>query len=250
MAPDMVRPSPADRSALWAWAGLLGLLVLCLAGPALAKTIDRTARPGQRIQLDGYSMQHDRAGCPSEPPNAVELVTPPRGGRVDQRQELMVLNFNTDGTRVTGPCSAVEQDATALYYTARADFSGRDTVSVAVTFSNGEEVTYTYRITVPAAERRQAPAVSQRPSPREDAAPAVRVAPASREASTVDFLRDTVRGAAPASPARPAAAPPKAEADASASASDAPAPRVPAESSAPRNVSPAPRPHSPATPQL
>lgn len=248
MAPDSVRLSPAARSAYLARAVLLGLLGLCLAGPALAKTIDRTARPGQRIQLDGFSTQHDRAGCPSEAPNAVELVTPPRGGRVDQRRELMMLSYNTDGTRATGPCSDVEQDATALYYTARPDFSGRDTVSVAVTFSTGEEVTYTYRITVPAAERRQAPAVSQRPAPREDAAPAVRAAPASREASTVDFLRDTVRGAAPASPARPAATPPKAEADASASASDAPAPPVPAKSSAPRTLTPISRP--PAAPQL
>lgn len=234
-------------------AGMLaGLLGLCLAGPALAGSTSVTARPGQRVRLDGYATHETRPGCPSVPAAAIELVTPPRGGRIEQRREFLVLGQNIDGTPSRDGCQDVERDARTLYYTARPDFSGQDTVSVIVTFVTGEEATYTYRITVPAGEGRRAPAVSQAPAPRDAglarpaptarAAPAERAAPAPsptpREASTGDFLRDAVRGAVPATRPAPAAPPPKA-AEAAAPVSGTPAP--------PQQLAP-PRP--PAAPQL
>ncbi|MDE4913887.1 hypothetical protein PQI07_24765 [Methylobacterium sp. 092160098-2] len=141
----------------------------------------------------------------------------------------------------------------SLYYTARTDFSGLDTLSVAVTFGDGSTVPYTFRITVPPGEPRRAPAVSQVPVPRDggsgQAAPAARAAPApapaSREAgtSTGDFLRDTVRGSVAAPRPAPVAEPPKAEAAASGAV-----PRT--EPPAPREMAPPPRPRPPAAPQL
>ncbi|MGU3422624.1 hypothetical protein, partial [Methylobacterium sp. D54C] len=205
---------------------LVGLLGLCLAGPALAGSTSVTARPGERVRLDGYATHEIRPGCPSVPAAAIELVTPPRGGRIEQRREFLVLGQNIDGTPSRDGCQDVERDARTLYYTARPDFAGHDTVSVIVTFVTGEEATYTYRITVPEGEGRRAPAVSQAPAPRdaglarpapaaraapaERATPAATPAPAPREASTGDFLRDAVRGAVPATRPAPAAPPPKA----------------------------------------
>ncbi|MGU3467884.1 hypothetical protein ACLBXO_23840 [Methylobacterium sp. C33D] len=236
-------------------AGILaGLLGLCLAGPALAGSTSVTARPGQRVRLDGYATHETRPGCPSVPAAAIELITPPRGGRIEQRREFLVLGQNIDGTPSRDGCQDVERDARTLYYTARPDFAGQDTVSVIVTFVTGEEATYTYRITVPEGEGRRAPAVSQAPAPRDAGlarpAPTARVAPAERatpapapaprEASTGDFLRDAVRGAVPAT--RPAPTPKAAEAAAPASGTPAPSAPSPAQQLAP------PRP--PAAPQL
>ena len=48
-----------------------------------------TARPGQRVRLDGYATHETRPGCPSVPAAAIELVTPPRGGRIEQRREFL-----------------------------------------------------------------------------------------------------------------------------------------------------------------
>jgi hypothetical protein len=236
---------------------LVGLLGLCLAGPALAGSTSVTARPGERVRLDGYATHETRPGCPSVPAAAIELVTPPRGGRIEQRREFLVLGQNIDGTPSRDGCQDVERDARTLYYTARPDFAGHDTVSVIVTFVTGEEATYTYRITVPEGEGRRAPAVSQAPAPRdaglarpapaaraapaERATPAATPAPAPREASTGDFLRDAVRGAVPATRPAPAAPPPKAAEAA------APVPGTPAPPAPPQQLAP-PRP--PAAPQL
>ncbi|MGU3385682.1 hypothetical protein ACLBYG_14335 [Methylobacterium sp. D53M] len=236
---------------------LVGLLGLCLAGPALAGSTSVTARPGERVRLDGYATHETRPGCPSVPAAAIELVTPPRGGRIEQRREFLVLGQNIDGTPSRDGCQDVERDARTLYYTARPDFAGHDTVSVIVTFVTGEEATYTYRITVPEGEGRRAPAVSQAPAPRdaglarpapaaraapaERATPAATPAPAPREASTGDFLRDAVRGAVPATRPAPAAPPPKAAEAA------APVPGTPASPAPPQQLAP-PRP--PAAPQL
>ncbi|MET3412810.1 hypothetical protein [Methylobacterium sp. 1030] len=235
---------------------LVGLLGLCLAGPALAGSTSVTARPGERVRLDGYATHETRPGCPSVPAAAIELVTPPRGGRIEQRREFLVLGQNIDGTPSRDGCQDVERDARTLYYTARPDFAGHDTVSVIVTFVTGEEATYTYRITVPEGEGRRAPAVSQAPAPRdaglarpapaaraapaERATPAATPAPAPREASTGDFLRDAVRGAVPATRPAPAAPPPKA-AEAAAPVSGTPAPPPPQQLAPPR---------PPAAPQL
>lgn len=237
---------------------LVGLLGLCLAGPALAGSTSVTARPGERVRLDGYATHETRPGCPSVPAAAIELVTPPRGGRIEQRREFLVLGQNIDGTPSRDGCQDVERDARTLYYTARPDFAGHDTVSVIVTFVTGEEATYTYRITVPEGEGRRAPAVSPAPAPRdaglarpapaaraapaERATPAATPAPAPREASTGDFLRDAVRGAVPATRPAPAAPPPKA-AEAAAPVPGTPAPPAPP----PQQLAP-PRP--PAAPQL
>ncbi|KQO43636.1 hypothetical protein [Methylobacterium sp. Leaf85] len=123
----------------------------------------------------------------------------------------------------------------AKFYTARPDFSGLDTLSVDVTFSNGRTLPYTFRITVPEGERRQAPAVSQAPAPRDGGrgsgrpAETARLAPTGRAATTEDFLRDTVREAAPANRRAPAAEPPKAMVRTEQPASapdDVPPPRV------------------------
>ncbi|MFF9552599.1 hypothetical protein [Methylobacterium fujisawaense] len=229
-------------------------LPLCLALPARAEVENKTARPGQRIFLQGFTYYFATQGCRSRAAT-IELVRPPRGGRIEQRREFRILSGKVDetGAQIRQPdgCEDAKKDAMSLYYTARTDFSGLDTLSVAVTFGDGSTVPYTFRITVPPGEPRRAPAVSQVPVPRDggsgQAAPAARAAPApaSREAgtSTGDFLRDTVRGSVAAPRPAPVAEPPKAEA----AASGAP-PRT--EPPAPREMAPPPRPRPPAAPQL
>lgn len=227
---------------------------LCLALPARAEVENKTARAGQRIFLQGFTYYFATQGCRSRAAT-IELVRPPRGGRIEQRREFRILSGKVDetGAQIRQPdgCEDAKKDSMSLYYTARPDFSGLDTLSIDVTFGDGSTVPYTFRITVPPGEPRRAPAVSQAPVPRAggagQAAPAARAtpAPAPREAgtSTGDFLRDTVRGSVAAPRPAPVAEPPKSEAV----AADAP-PRT--EPPPPRAMAPAPRPRPAATPQL
>ncbi|KQP47158.1 hypothetical protein [Methylobacterium sp. Leaf106] len=230
--------------------------------PAQAETENKTARPGQRIFLQGFTYYFPQQGCRSKAAS-VSLVSPPRGGRTETRRELRVLGNNIDERGATirkvDGCEDVKMDTMSLYYTARPDFSGLDTLSVDVTFSDSTTVPYTFRITVPEGRRREAPAVSQAPAPRDGGsgrpAETAGVAPTGRAATTEDFLRDTVREAAPANRRAPAAEPPKAmvrtEQPASAP-NDVPPPRVDTPP-APREMAPArpPRPpRPPAMPQL
>ncbi|GJD37761.1 cadherin-like domain-containing protein [Methylobacterium bullatum] len=237
-------------------AGLAALLGLCLAGAARAETVNKTAQPGQKRLLQGFSYSSPPPSCRSQAA-LIELVRPPRGGRIEQRREFAILNATVedDGSARSKPdgCESVKMDTMSLYYTARPDFSGLDTLSVDVTFSDGTTVPYTFRITVPEGRRREAPAVSQAPAPRDGGsgrpAETAGVAPTGRAATTEDFLRDTVREAAPANRRAPAAEPPKAmvrtEQPASAP-NDVPPPRVDAPP-APREMAPA---RPPAMPQL
>lgn len=229
-------------------------LTFCLALPARAEVESKTARPGQRTFLQGFTYYFATQGCRSRAAT-IELVRPPRGGRIEQRREFRILSGKVDETgaqiRQLDGCEDAKKDAMSLYYTARPDFSGLDTLSIDVTFGDGSTVPYTFRITVPPGEPRRAPAVSQAPVPRAggagQGAPAPRAspAPAPREAgtSTGDFLRDTVRGAVAAPRPVPVAEPPTSEAAASGAA-----PR--AEPPAPRAMAPPPRPRPPAAPQL
>ncbi|MCJ2064926.1 hypothetical protein MKK63_19755 [Methylobacterium sp. J-088] len=134
----------------------------------------------------------------------------------------------------------------SLYYTARPDFSGLDTLSVTVTYGDGSTLPFTFRIRVPEGERPQAPVATRAPvrrdgpaaGPRDEA----RSAPAAREASTGDFLRDTVRQAVPAAPPPRATGTPDAAASAGGTESTA--------QPIPRTVTPAPQPRPSAQPLL
>ncbi|KQP51587.1 hypothetical protein [Methylobacterium sp. Leaf106] len=257
-----------------ALAGLAGLPGHGLVLPAQAETENKTARPGQRIFLQGFTHYFPTQGCRSKAA-LVDMVSPPRGGRVEIRREFRILSNKIDERGATirqvDGCEDVKKDSMSIFYTARSDFSGLDTLSVAVTFPDGTTVPYTFRITVPEGERRQAPAVSQAPAPRGNgagqAAGTTATAPAARAASTGDFLRDTVRGATPAprqvpaSPPPPAANAPAATAAAAAAAGvaapparvEAPPPariEAPASPPAPREMAPAPRPRPAPMPQL
>lgn len=230
--------------------GLAGVLALSLTLPAQAETVRMNARPGQRTFLQGFTHYFPDQGCRSQAAS-IELVAPPRGGRIEQRREFKVLSGKLDQTGgsidVVDGCEAVKKDSMSIYYTARPDFSGLDTLSVAVTFGDGSTVPYTFRIKVADVERRQAPAVTRAPAPRDGdpgrAAQTAREAPAERAASTGDFLRDTVRHATPTSRPAAAIAPPKA---AGTTETDAPIPQPPA----PRAMMPPPSPRPPAMPQL
>ncbi len=245
---------------------LAGLLGHCLVLSAQAETENKTARPGQRIFLQGFTHYFPQQGCRSKAA-LISLVSPPRGGRVETRRELRVLGSKIDERGATIPqvdgCEDVKKDSMSIFYTARPDFSGLDTLSVAVTFGDGTTVPYTFRITVPEGERRQAPAVSQAPAPRGSgagqAAGTTATAPAARAASTGDFLRDTVREATPATRQAPESPPAKA-ANAPGATASAPPARVeappparieaPASPPAPREMAPAPRPRPAPMPQL
>ncbi|WCS26679.1 hypothetical protein LOK46_07580 [Methylobacterium sp. NMS14P] len=252
-APRFAATRPRRRAGARALGSALCLplcLPLCLslglALPARAEVESKTARPGQRIFLQGFTYYFATQGCRSRAAT-IELVRPPRGGRVEQRREFRILSAKVDetGAQIRQPdgCEDAKKDSMSLYYTARPDFSGLDTLSIDVTFGDGSTVPYTFRITVPPGEPRRAPAVSEVPIPRAgdagQAAPAARAipAPASREAgtSTGDFLRDTVRGSV--------AEPPKSEAAASGAAPQT-------EPAAPRAMAPPPRARPPAAPQL
>ncbi|CAA2138808.1 hypothetical protein [Methylobacterium bullatum] len=152
-----------------ALAGLAGLLGHGLVLPAQAETENKTARPGQRIFLQGFTHYFPTQGCRSKAA-LVDMVSPPRGGRVEIRREFRILSNKIDERGATirqvDGCEDVKKDSMSIFYTARPDFSGLDTLSVAVTFPDGTTVPYTFRITVPEGERRQAPAVSQAPAPR------------------------------------------------------------------------------------
>ncbi|GJD37762.1 hypothetical protein [Methylobacterium bullatum] len=241
-----------------ALAGLAGLFGHGFVLPAQAETENKTARPGQRIFLQGFTYYFPQQGCRSKAAS-VSLVSPPRGGRAETRRELRVLGNNIDERGATirkvDGCEDVKKDSMSIFYTARPDFSGLDTLSVDVTFSNGTTLPYTFRITVPEGERRQAPAVSQAPAQRGDGAgqPAgtTATAPAAKAASTGDFLRDTVRGATPA-PRQAPESPPAKAANVPGATAAAPPARIEAPTSppAPREMAPAPRPRPQATPQL
>ncbi|KTS37572.1 hypothetical protein NS230_01370 [Methylobacterium indicum] len=240
-----------------ALAALAALAALGLSGaglPALAETQNKTARPGERTFLDAFSHYFATQGCRSQAA-LVELVTPPRGGRLEQRRENRILGsiVGDDGrsARSADGCEAVRKDAMSLYYTPRPDFSGLDTLSVDVTFGDGTTVPYLFRITVPAPARREVPrevpAVSQAPARREagqDAA-TTRAAPIpqGRAATAEDFLREAARTAAPASRPVPAAPLPKA-------ASSTPEPAPAARPEVPQEVAPARPPRPPAQRQL
>ncbi|CAA2138806.1 hypothetical protein [Methylobacterium bullatum] len=231
-------------------AGLAALLGLCLAGAARAETVNKTAQPGQKRLLQGFSYSSPPPSCRSQAA-LIELVRPPRGGRIEQRREFAILNATVedDGSarsKADG-CESVKMDTMSLYYTARPDFSGLDTLSVDVTFSDGTTVPYTFRITVPEGRRREAPAVSQAPAPRDGGsgrpAETAGVAPTGRAATTEDFLRDTVREAAPANRRAPAASPrrPWFGRYPASAPNDVPPPRVDAPP-APREMAPPARP--------
>ncbi|WP_288584635.1 hypothetical protein [uncultured Methylobacterium sp.] len=235
--------------------------------PALAETQNKTARPGERTFLDAFSHYFATQGCRSQAA-LVELVAPPRGGRLEQRRENRILGsiVGDDGrsARSADGCEAVRKDAMSLYYTPRPDFSGLDTLSVDVTFGDGTTVSYLFRITVPAPARREAPreapAMSQAPARRDTgrdaatarAAPAPGVAPTQgtarapegRAATAEDFLREAARDATPGSRPAPAAPLPKA------SASSTPDSAPPARPEAPQEVAPARPPRPPAQRQL
>lgn len=238
---------------------LAALAALGLSGaglPALAETQNKTARPGERTFLDAFSHYFATQGCRSQAA-LVELVTPPRGGRLEQRRENRILGsiVGDDGrsARSADGCEAVRKDAMSLYYTPRPDFSGLDTLSVDVTFGDGTTVPYLFRITVPAPVRREAPAVSQVPSRRDggqDAAtartapaPSAARAPEGRAATAEDFLREAARNATPASRPAPAAPLPK-------TASSTPDTAPPARPEVPQEVAPPRPPRPPAQRQL
>lgn len=232
----------AASARLPACLGVVGVIALCLVPAAQAEVVNKTARPGQRIFLNGFTYYFSTQGCRSQAAS-IELVQTPRGGRVEQRREFRILSGKTDetGAPITAldGCEGAKKDSMSLYYTARPDFSGLDTLSVTVTYGDGSTLPYTFRIRVPEGERRQAPVATRAPvrrdgpaaGPRDEA----RIAPAAREASTVDFLRDTVRQAAR----------PPATADAAASAGGAESTAQPV----PRAVAP-PQPRPSAQPQL
>ncbi|WP_081612601.1 hypothetical protein [Methylobacterium sp. 88A] len=242
--PNLALRSLALRSL--ALAGLAGLFGHGFVLPAQAETENKTARPGQRIFLQGFTYYFPQQGYRSKAAS-VSLVSPPRGGRAETRRELRVLGNNIDERGATirkvDGCEDVKKDSMSIFYTARPDFSGLDTLSVDVTFSNGTTLPYTFRITVPEGERRQAPAVSQAPAPRGDGA--------GQAASTGDFLRDTVRGATPA-PRQAPESPPAKAANVPGATAAAPPARIEAPTSppAPREMAPAPRPRPQAMPQL
>ncbi|CAA2105347.1 hypothetical protein MBUL_03147 [Methylobacterium bullatum] len=265
--PNLALRSFALRSL--ALAGLTGLLGHGLMLPAQAETENKTARPGQRIFLQGFTHYFPTQGCRSKAA-LVDMVSPPRGGRVEIRREFRILSNKIDERGATirqvDGCEDVKKDSMSIFYTARSDFSGLDTLSVAVTFPDGTTVPYTFRITVPEGERRQAPAVSQAPAPRGNgagqAAGTTATAPAARAATTGDFLRDTVREATPAprqapeSPLRRrrmrrAPPPPAARRPSRPRRSPAARPdRSPDLSARPARMAPAPRPRPAPMPQL
>jgi hypothetical protein len=240
---------------------LAGLLGHGLVLPAQAETENKTARAGQRIFLQGFTHYFPTQGCRSKAA-LVDLVSPPRGGRVELRREFRILGSKIDERGATirqvDGCEDVKKDSMSIFYTARPDFSGLDILSVAVTFGDGTTVPYTFRITVPEGERRQAPAVSQAPAPRGNgagqAAGTTATAPAARAASTGDFLRDTVRDATPAPRQAPDSPPPKAaNAPGATAAAGEAAPPVRVEAPpppAPREMAPAPRSRPASMPQL
>lgn len=168
---------------------VVAALILAGLGSASADPLPRQAKAGVQIQLDAYASDDGpQYNCASRP-GTIELVVPPRGGRVSQGFERTVLGNKLDPNGGDG-CLQAPKNAAALYYTARPDFSGTDKVVTSVRFDNGSEHEFTYIVTVDPGVERPAQALAPAPAPvarpRETYRPAPTERPAERPAEAAD----------------------------------------------------------------
>lgn len=119
----------------------IALASLCLAGPALAqerpsRNVD--AQPGKQVRLimEGNVGQDCKPGAPVE----IKVVTQPRNGS-------LVVRAGETPVGLLKRCPSLKVPVQAVFYQAKAGFSGSDEVSFEIK-REGKVQTQTVRITV------------------------------------------------------------------------------------------------------
>jgi len=117
-----------------------------VAAPPQGKSYSylRGATSGTRQKIDlHYDLNPD---CTASGRLVARVVGAPANGQLAIEEGKDYPNYDKDNTRFD--CNKKLVPVTLVYYTSNAGYSGTDTASIEVVFTNGELRTYTYAITV------------------------------------------------------------------------------------------------------
>jgi hypothetical protein len=106
--------------------------------------LDRSVFRGNEARI--AALNYVNADCSSGPIPGLRIVTPPTNGEYRLEETSIPLDRPPDNSRAA--CNGKPVSALAIYYTAKAEFTGSDEMVIDVDFKNGSVRRFVYAITV------------------------------------------------------------------------------------------------------
>jgi len=131
--------TPTRLTSMLLCCAIAGFAASAALAQASANYTSVEATAEKPVQLSYHASAHKNCTPASMP--TVRVITPPKGGM------LMVRRGDLTTDKVAG-CPSVKTPARAVFYQARAGYTGPDEVKYEVTSENGEVATYDVTITV------------------------------------------------------------------------------------------------------